>query len=326
MVVSPQFLRRFLPRRWHGALLSVVALFGAGIVTGFGGTVFTDDPGIQFVAGLVGSAVASMLVVVVFYFRTEERMDEIASSLSLLALGFDLTVLPPDGSNAPLESLLRNLAQYHHDRVETPHFLRELIDDSLQQTTRMLETRSSGRTVIAWEEVRSRAIKVFEEAKKGDSLYTTSYVYTPVWWWGTGGRNYMVKKRDAAGRGAQIVQIFISPDADSLKADDKVILELAKPVTGPEPQDIVIYAIREDALPDEEKRDVLLLKRDRESLGFELDLRQRTLPQGFMVFHGDSETEKLAEYFNKLLSRQPVRFVPSQYHDFADFVNEVFRR
>jgi hypothetical protein len=43
------------------------------------------------------------------------------------------------------------------------------------------------------------------------------------------------------------------------------------------------------------------------------------------VFHGESDIAELGQFFDDLMARQPVRFDPSKYPVFDDFVNDVFK-
>jgi hypothetical protein len=222
----------------------------AGVLAGFGSTVFTNDNGIQFIAGLVATSVVSMMIVGIFFLSTEDRLNEISSALSLGSLGYEPRMLALDQPDDPLVKFLKALALYYREREKIPGFLRELIDESLRQTSRVLETRSSGIMEVGWEDVRSKAIDVLSHAGVGDEIYTTSWVVTQAWWGGAQGHSYLLAKRDAAARGARVVQVFLTPTREALEHDHEFIQQLAKPVNGVSPKDIEIHAIRDDLPPE----------------------------------------------------------------------------
>jgi hypothetical protein len=311
-------------RRWWEAAIAAILTLGIGVGVGFAAGVYTADRGIQFISGLVASALSGVLMFGLYYIRTEDRLDDIAVSLLLRDLGYDTTILFGKNSEE-LTNLLRMIAQYYRDYTSVPNLLRSIIDESLNQAGEMLISRVQESTRFGWEDIRKRAIDVLKEAKSGDVILSTSYVVSQVWWVGTPGTEYLVAKRDAAGRGAKITQIFISPDKDSLRNDENIIKELAKPPTGKDPKPIEICVIRSAAMLPEELRDILLLKRSKDPLAFELDLKDRSLPKGFIVFHGHS-IESIDSYFEAISDRCPVKYDPNQYPVFDDFINEVFKR
>lgn len=311
-------------RRWWEAAIGAAITLGIGVGVGFATGEYTIDPGIQLISGLGASALAGVLIFGVYYVRTEDRLDDIAISLLLRDLGYDTTILFGENSEK-LINLLKNISQYYRDYQSVPNLLRSVIDESLNQAGEMLMTRIQERTKFGWEDVRKRAVDVLKEAKSGDVIFTTSYIISQIWWTGQLGTEYLVAKRAAAGRGAKITQIFISPDKDSLKYDEKLIKELAKPPTGKNPQPISICAIRSDAMLPAELRDILLLKRPKDPLAFELDLKDRSLPKGFVVFHGHS-IQSIENYFDDLNDHCPLKYDSNQYPVFDDYINAVFQR
>lgn len=285
-------------------------------------SLFVKDLVMQLLIGLLAFIVAGITSFKIMFIEAQQELDELCIQNELVRLGFDARVWSKPESES-LRNLLRGIANYWTRRDELAPYLRSLLDESLKGIQDELQTLTEGEVYFKWQDIRDFASLVLSEAKKGDKIYTTSYVSTPHWWLDSSGKvhDYLISKRDAADVGAEMIQIFISPDKDSLRSDENVIKELTRPTKG---KPINVYAISKDILPHPERRDVLLLKGEMGSLGFELDLKDPTWVKGFYVYT-DDKTKVLEEFFEKILSRtRLIKFDATKHHNFEDFVNEVF--
>lgn len=293
-----------------------------GVVFGFLVSSQFEDLGMQLIAGLLIFVAAAILTFKIKFTFAEAKWEDLRIQSELAELGFDEQALSKPGSQS-LRNLLKCIADYWSTREQLPHYLRSLLDKSLENIQNAMNMISVGKVHFTWQDIRDFASEALSEAKPGDKIYTTSYVSTDQWWLGSSGEvhEYLVRKRDAASRGVEIIQIFISPDQDALKRDKNVIKNLVKkPSKG---KAINVYAIPENQLPHREQRDVLLIKKNN-PIGFELDLKGRSWVEGFYVYTGE-KTKQLEEFFDRLLGRANlVKFDINKHQDFEDFVNEVF--
>lgn len=273
--------------------------------------------------GLVAFVASGIVTYKILFTVAQQELDELCAQNELGKLGFDFQMWS-DPESESLKKLLQGIADYWDNRNNLGPYLCTLIDESLKNIESSLEMMTAGKIHFRWQDIRDVASEVLSGAGDGATIYSTSYVSTPNWWLdSTGGiHDYLIKKRDAAEAGAEVMQVFISPNPNALREAEGIVRELLKTTKG---KKVRVYAISESRLTHGEKRDVLLLESPEKSLAFELDLKGISWVEGFYVYAGD-ELKLLKAFFDKLLTRSAlVEFDEQKQSSFDDFVDEVFR-
>ena len=297
-------------------LIDIIVGFVAGVVT----AVFTDETGIQICAGLIGMAFAAAWSHKLLISRVQDRISDSNVTRQVLELGLAEDLLKIQR----FFNLVKSAIIYHRNLPKIETIARDLVDESISQTTLMMEHVEHGQVPVALEDIRQHGMKIVDAARRGDTLLATSYISTPIWWGVEQGRDYLKHKVNAASEGVNVVQIFISHDEDELKRDEWIFGVMSESELGEKGIPIRLYAINEARLARAQCRDVLLLKAKG---AFELSLEERVWIKGFVIHVLPSpEIGQIEEYFDALLS-QPylVLYEPDKYIAFGEFVAHVFR-
>ena len=253
--------------------------------------------------------------------------DRSRSSDPLRSLGLSQEVLDHPQYGFLVERLLRSLVRFHHRRSRLDPSVQQLIRAWLANTAEFLEGVDVNQFDVKLEDIRTYAGRFLQLVEKGDEVFCVNYIYAPIWWGTELGENYTLHKITASRRGADIHQVFIEPDPESLEADRGLIHRLVGPHSSK--GSLRIYGIAESEVVRELRLDLFLVKG---KLAFKNDLEGRTWLKGFQLYFSPSEgMTRLEENCGELMTHDAlVEYDPNRLYggvdDFDTFVEAVFRR
>jgi class 3 adenylate cyclase len=244
--------------------------------------------------------------------------DRLSGLDPLHALGLSHELLEDPQYGVLIERLLR--------RSRLDPSVQQLIRAWLENTAEFLEGVDVNQFDVKLEDIRTYAGRFLQLVEEGDEVFCINYIYTPIWWGTELGENYTLHKINASRRGADIHQVFIEPNPESLEADRQLIDRLVGPHS--DKGGLRIYGIAEAAVVKELRLDLFLVK---SKLAFKNDLEGRTWLKGFELYLAPSEgLARLEENCGELMTHDAlVEYDPNHLYggieNFDDFVQEVFR-
>lgn len=247
------------------------------------------------------------------------------TQLDLLhTLGFDKLLKHPR-HGLVVERLLRNLVRFHNRHESLDPSAVQLIRAWLESTARLLEGVEANQFDIHLEDVRIHAGRFLQLVTAGDKVYSTNYMYTPLWWGTRIGEDYARLKINASRRGADIVQVFIETDERSLRTNRPLVEKLVGPHG--DKGTLRTYVIPERELVRDQCLDLFLIW---DKVAFKLDLESRTWIKGFELFFSPSEgMNQLERYYEELMAHASlVEYDPHELYggisDFDALVDRLF--
>ena len=249
------------------------------------------------------------------------------SSSVLDRIGIDKEVLAAPEYGLLIERMLLSLVRLHHRNAQLDPSMRELIKAWIRNTADFLEGVDLNQFHVKIEDIRDYAIRFLQLIEEGDEVHSFNYIFTPVWWDTSLGTNYMLHKINASRRGADIHQVIIEPDADSMRANKALISKLVGPHASK--GSFRIYGVAEAELVRELRLDLFLVKG---RLAFKNDLEGRTWLRGFEIFFAPSAgLARLERACEEIMTHEAlVEYDPHGLYggeeDFDSFVDKVFKR
>jgi hypothetical protein len=148
-------------------------------------------------------------------------------------------------------------------------------------------------------------------------------MYTPLWWGTRIGEDYARLKINASRRGADIVQVFVESDADSLQGDRPLMEKLVGPHG--DKGTLRTYVIAERELVRDQCLDLFLIS---DKVAFKLDLEARTWIKGFELFFSPSEgMNRLERYYDDLMQQAAlIEYDPHGLYGGVDDFDELSNR
>ncbi len=219
------------------------------------------------------------------------------------------------------QKLLPQISTYSKYRQKLDDKFKMFGDDVIKLTADSFRDLSKDQLNFELQNIREYGIHIMNQAKEGDELWATSIIYSPLWWQGRPGDNYILEKLDVAKR-ATVKQIFITANKKSLKDDEAII----KKLTGGKDNSKVpdVYVIAEYKIPKDRQIDFLIL---RNKIAFELILIEKSWIQGFNIyFKGSQRFRELEDIYDDLLKNSDIiKYDSKIYPEFDRFIEEVFK-
>ncbi len=240
----------------------------------------------------------------------------------LHSLGFEKLLKHPR-YGLVVERLLRNLVRFHDRHEKLDPSAVQLIRAWLESTAGLLEGVDANQFDIHLEDVRIHAGRFLQLVEEGDKVYSTNYMYTPLWWGTRIGEDYARLKINASRRGADIVQVFVESDADSLQGDRPLMEKLVGPHG--DKGTLRTYVIAERELVRDQCLDLFLIS---DKVAFKLDLEARTWIKGFELFFSPSEgMNRLERYYDDLMQQAAlIEYDPHGLYGGVDDFDELSNR
>lgn len=315
--------RQWNPVTW--ILVTVVLELGTFIGIELGTTSIIPDHPTRFTLALIGAMVEGIVALKLFFIRMEYSLRAFRTVGRVLELGLSAEVLEDPKYGSYMESLIRNVARFFKQRKSLDASITELIEEEIKETANLLEHMDENHFIVKLEDIREYGSRFTSLAGEGDEIFATSYVHTPLWWKDSVGQDYLRQKIQAARKGAEIHQVLISPDRESLQQDKELVEAFLSPLITK--GSIRIYTIAEYELVSADRIDAFLVKG---KVAFKLNLKTRAWMEGFELYFSPSGgIRTLEQYFTNLMKHEClIEFDPSGRHNgvqnFDEFVNKVF--
>ena len=234
-----------------------VIFFETVIILGIilGADALIEDTGIRMAVAFGAATFVGAVVLKGLWALVQQSAERIEASQAMANsawnLGLTRSLLEHPEHGTQVRLLVAGITRYYDSRPTIDRLPRQILDDSLSATQRMLAPALlTGEMQIDLEDIRQYGITIMDSAAEGDELFATSHIYSPLWWSEAPGRLYTHRKIVCARRGARVVQVFLPETSQELKEIEGLVSQMAAAPMPAGRQPIEVYAIDATRLGD----------------------------------------------------------------------------